>query len=280
LVNTHNYRIEFFPEGCPSYAILSHRWIDGQEVNNLEEFLALRKKTRNKSGYQKVVDACKQARKDGHEYIWIDTCCISNDKDKRSRDIQNMYGFYKGSAVCYAYLADVELNFHHSCSLDPYHICLSDWFCRGWTLQELIAPEKVHFFGKAWNFVGSKSTLQEAISDRTLIPSDILGGEKSLEDVRFSTRMSWALGRVTTKPVDEAYCLMGILGVSLEPKEDEDVRKAFDRLWERCLESYPPQAGDIVSYANDVYERLGHSVQWMTLSNTILRSTRGRSLLR
>jgi len=261
----------------------------------------MREKTRNKSGYRKVVDACKQARQDGYGYIWIDTCCISSVKGKRAKDIQNMYGFYKNSALCYAYLADVgremydcrkrkpynpqlkksvdgstyrfkELNFHHSCSLDPYHICLSDWFCRGWTLQELIAPEDAHFFGKAWNFIGSKSTLQEAISDRTLIPHDILRGEKLLEDVRFSTRMSWVLGRITTKPVDEAYCLMGILGVSIEPKEGEDVREAFDRLWEACLESYPAQAGDIVSYASNVYERLGQSVQWMTLSNTILRS--------
>jgi hypothetical protein len=30
------------------------------------------------------------------------------------------------------------------------------WFGRGWTLQELIAPKRLVFFGTDWNFIGSK----------------------------------------------------------------------------------------------------------------------------
>lgn len=63
---------EFFDEQVPKYAILSHRWED-------EEVLFQDMKDGNyqsKKGYPKLKGACDQAAKYGHQYIWIDTCCI------------------------------------------------------------------------------------------------------------------------------------------------------------------------------------------------------------
>jgi hypothetical protein len=41
--------------------------------------------------------------------------------------------------MCYVYLSDVD-------NLDD--IGGSEWFKRGWTLQELLAPTHVRFFGR------------------------------------------------------------------------------------------------------------------------------------
>jgi hypothetical protein len=42
-----------------------------------------------------------------------------------------MYRWYERSGVCYAYLQDVP----------SVAIAQSEWFTRGWTLQELLAPK-------------------------------------------------------------------------------------------------------------------------------------------
>jgi hypothetical protein len=85
---------------------------------------------------------------------------------------------------------------------------MSRWFQRGWTLQELLAPRTVVFFAKDWEAIGTKASLQGAITDITgiLLMSD--PGEISI-----AKRMSWAAGRQTTRVEDRAYSLMGIFGV-------------------------------------------------------------------
>ncbi|KAK7464875.1 hypothetical protein VKT23_006082 [Stygiomarasmius scandens] len=255
-IDTTTIQLVSPPQGHanPSYAILSHRW-GQEEIDGCEDFAS--EETKKKIGYQKILKACDQARIDGYKYLWADTCCISKDPAKRSRDIQSMFAFYKNAAVCYVHLFDVgdeeyccggkadssqDLSrskdctlyniqyFHHSCNLDPYHICLSDWFRRGWTLQELIAPKDVRFYGKTWNFIGTKSNMQKVLSDRTSIPCDILTGNKALSGTSRLDRITWSMGRMTTKPADQAYCLMGILDIFIEPKNGESVERASKRL--------------------------------------------------
>ena len=75
----------FRDDEITEYAILSHRWIDDTEIN-YEEMVGLanmekgeRDAIRRRAGY-KVLDTCRQAQKDGYEWVWVDTCCI----DKRS----------------------------------------------------------------------------------------------------------------------------------------------------------------------------------------------------
>jgi hypothetical protein len=69
-----------------------------------------------------------------------------------------MYQWYKGARVCYAYLADVPnagvvVNPREDRPLDEKgFLCESRWFTRGWTLQELIAPNIVEFYAADCEF--------------------------------------------------------------------------------------------------------------------------------
>jgi Heterokaryon incompatibility protein (HET) len=58
----------------PPYAILSHTWgADTQEVT----FKDLMDGTgKHKAGYNKIQFCGEQARSDGLQYFWVDTCCI------------------------------------------------------------------------------------------------------------------------------------------------------------------------------------------------------------
>jgi hypothetical protein len=61
-------------EDIPSYAILSHTWgADDDEVT----FIDLKDGSgKNKAGYAKILFCGEQARRDGLQYFWVDTCCI------------------------------------------------------------------------------------------------------------------------------------------------------------------------------------------------------------
>ncbi len=56
------------------YAILSHTWV-AQEVT-FHEMQSLTKSVRSKAGYSKMYRAAMQAKGDGLDWIWVDTCCI------------------------------------------------------------------------------------------------------------------------------------------------------------------------------------------------------------
>jgi hypothetical protein len=63
---------EFLGEDVPPYAILSHRWIDGQELTFKE---MQRSSAPRKTGYTKAVEFAQKARSENFKYCWIDTCC-------------------------------------------------------------------------------------------------------------------------------------------------------------------------------------------------------------
>jgi hypothetical protein len=58
----------------PPYAILSHTWVEGQEVSlkDLEDG----DKDKGKSSYDKLRFCAEQAKHDKLQYFWVDTCCI------------------------------------------------------------------------------------------------------------------------------------------------------------------------------------------------------------
>jgi hypothetical protein len=61
------------------YAILSHTWgADKDEVtfDDLQEGSG-----KNKDGYAKIRFCGEQARKDGLQYFWVDSCCIKKSSD-------------------------------------------------------------------------------------------------------------------------------------------------------------------------------------------------------
>lgn len=92
LLNVKTIKLEDYKDGTP-YAILSHRWVDGQEF--LYEHITGSMSEDEKidhPGYAKVLGACKQARLDGHSYIWIDTCCIDKSSSAElSEAINSMF---------------------------------------------------------------------------------------------------------------------------------------------------------------------------------------------
>jgi hypothetical protein len=165
LLNVHTLKLEsFYEELKPEYAILSHTW--GEEEITFAQILKKRKEPLRANGYQKIDFTCKQAKKNGINYAWIDTCCIDKSSSAElSEAINSMFKWYKEAKICYAYLNDVT--------------CLTDletarWFTRGWTLQELIAPETLHFFDHTGSYIGDKKTLADRVSLRTNIPVQVL----------------------------------------------------------------------------------------------------------
>ena len=229
--------LEFCDDEATEYAILSHRWI-GKEVD-YSEIVKLakmdeeeRSEIRQRDGYQKILWSCEQAKKDGYKWLWIDTCCI----DKRSsaelsEAINSMYRWYENSRICYAYLHDVQGPSLPTAADHTYHRSKGwpEWFSRGWTLQEMIAPRDVLFFNSDWHPIGDKRTLSLTLERITQVPQHILKDGLSSNRPCVAQIMSWAANRITTRVEDRAYSLMGLLDVNM-PMLYGEGKRAFHRL--------------------------------------------------
>ncbi|TGO17002.1 hypothetical protein BPAE_0455g00010 [Botrytis paeoniae] len=91
----------------PPYAILSHTWGPNDEEVTFEDILNGTGEV--KPGYEKIRFCGEQARQDGLEYFWIDTCCINKSNNAElSRSINSMFCWYRNAARCYVYLLDVS----------------------------------------------------------------------------------------------------------------------------------------------------------------------------
>ena len=157
---------------------------------------------------------------------------------------------YARAQCCYAYLSDIlgscpvlgdgrigdasssqltvidqddERNFWHQA------FARSKWFTRGWTLQELLAPKVLKFFGSNWNYIGNPQLLKVTISKVTNIDSDILLGTRDISSANVAQKMAWAAGRKTSRVEDQAYSLLGLFGVNM-PMLYGEGSKAFNRL--------------------------------------------------
>jgi hypothetical protein len=275
LLNVFTGRLEeYFGSQIPSYAILSHTWgleevtfLDIQNISSghpnsstgtatdhqahaLSDSSTERKifeavhppSVQRKSGYAKIRYACRQAILDSHTYVWIDTCCIDKSSSAELTEaINSMFRWYQDAAICYAYLEDIMLEKGADLTVDS--ICSSKWFTRGWTLQELLAPEEVKFFGSPGSFssagalwipLGTKFNLADEITSATGIDQASLLVPGQLNQKSIAQRMSWAAKRRTTRPEDMAYCLLGIFGVTM-PLLYGEGQVAFFRLQEEIM---------------------------------------------
>ncbi|KAK4634949.1 Vegetative incompatibility protein HET-E-1 [Fulvia fulva] len=222
----HEFSEEQIPYGC--FAVISHRWTN-DEVTFKEYRRGLKK---DSIGYRKILHSCELAKIRNRQYVWIDTCCI----DKRSsaelsEAINSMFRWYQRSAECYVHLQDVSLS-----SLlpgqEPHKLLAgSDWFTRGWTLQELLAPTKALFFDSGWVAIGSRSDddIASTISQITGIQTYDLGQFSQLR-ASVARKMSWASKRKTTRPEDLAYSLLGLFDVNMPLLYGEGAAKAFMQL--------------------------------------------------
>ena len=231
LINAHHLKLEEVrDENVKEYAILSHRWEDG-EVSFLDmQSPAVASKMK---GFAKIQKSCEHAINDGYNYAWVDTCCINKDSSAElSEAINSMYRWYKASAVCYAFLSDVNANAPNG-DIVEQQIKSSMWFTRGWTLQELLAPRHLVFYDQQWEFLGTKQILSKLLTLWTGIDEAILNGE-SPSKRSIAQRMSWASERVTLRDEDIAYCLLGIFDVNM-PMLYGEGEKAFLRLQEEII---------------------------------------------
>lgn len=125
--------ISFDDEDPPPYAILSHTWIEGEEVTYSELLSGFGV---NKNGYNKIRFCGEQARSDGLEHFWIDTCCIDKSNAvELSTAINSMFRWYQHASKCYVYLLDVSVPPHvedaqTSRAWEPA-FRQSRWFTRG-----------------------------------------------------------------------------------------------------------------------------------------------------
>ncbi|ORY10819.1 hypothetical protein BCR34DRAFT_566247 [Clohesyomyces aquaticus] len=83
----------------PRYAILSHTWgADSDEVtfNDLTNGNGT-----GKSGYEKIRFCAEQAKQDGLDHFWIDTCCIIQTHHRRQRPTKRVAYAAKNSGRTY-----------------------------------------------------------------------------------------------------------------------------------------------------------------------------------
>lgn len=249
LLNTQTLQLsEFIGDSVPEYVALSHTWETNEEIS-LQDLQKIHENSPGpsphlltlKSGYQKIVSCCSQALHDGFDWAWIDTCCIDKTSSAElSEAINSMFKWYRDCRLCYTFLSDVSDG--DVLSDENLEFRKSRWFTRGWTLQELLAPDDITFFSKSWNFLGLRSHLCGLISEITRIPSLYLKGAPEtssssiqinpanrLSQASVAQRMSWASHRSTTRSEDLAYCLLGIFDVNM-PLLYGEGDKAFRRL--------------------------------------------------
>ncbi|KAI0543841.1 heterokaryon incompatibility protein-domain-containing protein [Xylaria curta] len=239
--------IEVSEEFAPKYAILSHTW--GREEVTFQDIQAFGRWQRSqsqtvsiiqaKTGFAKIQKAAALAAEHGFDFIWVDTCCIDKTSSAElSEAINSMFRWYKKASICYAYMEDVE-NGSHDNKAGSFRLLYqhSRWFTRGWTLQELIAPEDVMFYGKDWCYLGSKAYdehVRISLANITGINVRVLEAIVPPSEMSIAARMKWASRRKTTRPEDAAYCLMGLFDVNMPLLYGEGT-KAFIRLQEEIL---------------------------------------------
>lgn len=248
LINVNTLEIESFNPRPSKYAILSHRW-GGSEVQfdtypsarkAIEDQLSQRGSADSSSGIAKIAGACKICRQLKFNYLWIDTCCIDKrSSTEESEAINSMFNWYYEADICLTYMVDV--------GKDAKPFVQSDWFKRGWTLQELLAPRKMTFFDQAWTEIGTKTSLSAQIEAATRI------SHRYLQDFRqasTATRMSWQAGRTTTRIEDIAYSMFGIFDIGMDLRYGER-DKAFRRLQEEIVRQNPPDESILAWTSNE-----------------------------
>jgi hypothetical protein len=202
--------VTFSDDNLPPYAILSHTWIDSEEVT-YDELLAGSGK--DKAGYAKILFCGERVAKDGLQYFWMDTCCINRRSEvELSEAINSMFSWYQQASRCYVYLSDVSTKRNSDSkgnnsteglpkSLWGPAIRQSRWFTRGWTLQELIVPSTVEFYSSDGEKLGDKSSLETIINEVTGVAREALRGD-DLANFSIDERMAWAANRSTTREED------------------------------------------------------------------------------
>jgi hypothetical protein len=229
LLHTRTFQLVNVPSHeLHPYAILSHTWGSSDDEVLFEDIEAGPERAREKASFAKLQYTATEAIKDGLEYCWIDTCCIDKKSSAELQEaINSMFTWYRAAKICYIYLSDVTDA--TSVEGEDSQFRKARWHTRGWTLQELLAPQETKFFTCDWTFIGTKSSFSALLSDITRISVNILNGTIAITTASIAQRMAWAARRETSRSEDLAYCLMGIFSVNMPMLYGEGER-AFLRL--------------------------------------------------
>ena len=239
----HNFTDHDAVDG--GYAILSHTWSRSREEKlrerTFQDLQALSVKC-HKEGWnprdhasEKIRNSCILAAKYGYRWIWIDTCCIDQTSSTElSEAINSMFTWYASAEVCFAYLDDVPTD----CKLDAPNSAFrkARWHTRGWTLQELIAPQIVIFVSATWEPLGNKLNLAVLLSKITGIKKPVLTHQMPYYNASVAERMKWASKRRTTRIEDEAYCLLVLFNINMPTIYGEGL-EAFQRLQQEIMKT-------------------------------------------
>lgn len=229
LIDTSTLQLQHVTELWQTpYAILSHTW--GDEEVTYKDFSNIEEVT-SKSGYEKISKTCQLALLRGLPYVWIDTCCIDKSSSAELTEaINSMFRWYRQAEVCFAYISDLPRS-DGGPALDWVINGNYRWFSRGWTLQELVASDKIEFYDESWQFRGDKATLMDQLHLITGIDEQVLANSNLLPEIPVARKMSWAAARQTTRTEDMAYCLLGLFDISM-PMIYGEGERAFVRLQE------------------------------------------------
>ncbi|KIK23694.1 hypothetical protein PISMIDRAFT_81670, partial [Pisolithus microcarpus 441] len=183
---------------------------------------------------------CLRAGEKGYLWAWSDTCCIDKDSSAELQEaIGSMFGWYRRSALTIVYLSDIP---------NTGSFGASEWFRRGWTLQELLAPQTILFYTQDWslykNHVGSNHKVNAHVIEELkwatgIDPQFLIEFSPGMDDAR--SRLQWASLRCTTRAEDIAYSLFGIFNLHLPVLYGESAEKALSRLLVEIIS----QSGDI-----------------------------------
>ncbi|KAI6024696.1 hypothetical protein BKA83DRAFT_4251037 [Pisolithus microcarpus] len=221
------------------YVTLSHRWSSGEpllrdiEGRKIYSMSAM-------GGVGKLQGFCAVACGWDYLWAWSDTCCIDKHSSAEVQEtIGSMFSWYQQSALTIVYLSDVP---------DTGSLGSSEWFRRGWTLQELLAPRTVLFYTQDWSLYTNLTSSNHKTDVTVLAELERETGIESRFLYDFSpgidnarSRLQWASSRRTTRPEDIAYSLFGIFNVHLPVLYGESAENALARL----LAEIVSQSGDI-----------------------------------
>ncbi|KAJ8515633.1 hypothetical protein ONZ45_g6984 [Pleurotus djamor] len=227
------------------YAILSHRW--GRDELTFDD-LRSEVKPIHKRGWEKLIRFCDVAASFECRFVWMDTGCINKTSSSELEEsIRSMFKWYQNAHVCIVYLTEGRETWKED-----------EWFTRGWTLQEMIAPSRLKFYQGDWTPLfddggygydvirsehittnnpiarEAKDSILREISFITGIPSDTLDSYRP-SPIHAHTVFHWVNSRVTTRPEDIVYCLIGLLNVQMPIAYGEGMAQAFHRLQVECV---------------------------------------------
>ncbi|KAI8228864.1 Vegetative incompatibility protein HET-E-1 [Colletotrichum sp. SAR 10_96] len=100
LIDVKTLRLKSFNSSAtPPYAILSHTWVEDEEVS-FEDMFQIAENPNypatQRSGYRKIEETCRLAKRSELEYVWVDTCCIDKSSSTElSEAINSIHFQYK-----------------------------------------------------------------------------------------------------------------------------------------------------------------------------------------